>query len=121
MKAVEKGKPYKIHKASEFLETFKHASTKDQHFPCELYQHHIVVQEDRLTNLTPIVGDIQLKAFTSFVNNQVAWRNALLSIQHNEHNSKLWIRGEPLDIPTFLDDYQEFLNRRGMIELIQNL
>jgi len=88
------------------LEPFNHASTKYQQLLCELYLHHLAVHEDRLTNITPIVGDIQLRAFTYFVNNQVSRRNAFLSVQQNEWNSTLWVRGEPLDIPTYLDDYQ---------------
>jgi len=121
MKALEKGRPYKIHKFREFLETFNHASIKDQHLLCELYLHHLVVKEDRLTNITPIVGDIQLRAFTYFVNNQFFWRNAFLFAQQNEQSSTLWVRGEPLDIPTYLDDYQEILSWEGMSEHIQNL
>jgi hypothetical protein len=57
---------------------------------------------DRIYNITPLVGDIQIRDFTSFFNNHVTWRNDFQTVRKNEVNASLWIRGEPLDVRTII-------------------
>jgi len=45
--------------------------------------------EDRMFNLIPIAGDIQIRALVSFMANQLTWQNAFLSVKHNEENCLL--------------------------------
>ena len=49
---------------------------------------------DRKFNMSPYVGDIQLHAFSSFVQNQVRWDLAYSTVEHNEKNITLWVWGE---------------------------
>ena len=42
----------------------------------------------------PYVGDIQLHAFASFVQNQVRQELAYSTTEHNEKNVTIWVRGE---------------------------
>ena len=51
--------------------------------------------------MNPYVGDIQLHAFASYVQNQVRWEIGHSTAEQNEKNVTLWVRGEltpPYDI-----------------------
>jgi len=64
------------------------------------------MSEDRTTNIIPVVGDIQLRAFTAFLANQLTWKNAFTSTQYNEQNCLLWIRAKPQKPTTFIAQHQ---------------
>ena len=66
--------------ASEFLETFSQSDFLDQHFLCEIYLHEQSCMLDTKFNHVPYVGDVQLRSFTSFVNNQAKWWNVFHTI-----------------------------------------
>lgn len=66
------------------MQTFAQAPKSDKNLLCELYLHNEAMSEDRTTNLIPVVGDIQLRAFTAFLANQLTWQNAYTSGQYNE-------------------------------------
>jgi len=94
MKAIMEDWPHKITLVLEFLETFFQSGITYQHFLWELYLHEHACQLDKRFNMTPFVGDIQLRAFTSFVNNQITWLNSFQMVHTNEGASTLWIRSE---------------------------
>ena len=50
---------------------------------------------DPRSNLVPYLEDVQLRAFSSFVNNHVQWENYFHTISQNEGSSNMWIRSEP--------------------------
>lgn len=43
----------------------------------------------------PFVGDVQLRAFVSFMKNQVKQSNALSFLEFTKRNEDLWVRGYP--------------------------
>jgi len=62
--------------------------------------------EDRKISLLPLVGDIQIRAFISFLANHLTWQNAFMSVAHNEENCLLWICAEPQNAAIFIAEHQ---------------
>ena len=83
LKVVKEGRPCKLDTPSTFLESFFQSDIPNQHLLCGLYLHEVFYFGDRIFNISPYVGDIQLRAFTSFVNNQVWWKVAFDTIKTN--------------------------------------
>jgi hypothetical protein len=65
---------------------------------------------DTKFNHVPYVGDVQLRSFTYFVNNQLKWWNAFHTIHKNEGETTLWIRGEPHTPITFFNIHHHLLS-----------
>ena len=62
------------------------------------------------SNPIPHIGDIHLRAFTSFVTNHMHWWVASQTIHKNEDNSTLWIRGEPRDPVPLIVRHKKYLS-----------
>jgi len=73
IKEIEDGRPHEVFSPEQFVKTFAEASTSDQHLLCELYLHNETIPENRKLNLNPLVGDVQNRAFASFLANQITW------------------------------------------------
>jgi hypothetical protein len=73
IKSVKEGRPHAVLNPTDFIKTFAEASTMDQHLLCEAYFHNEAIPKNRQLNLNPLVGDIQIRALTSFLNNQIIW------------------------------------------------
>ena len=84
IKAVREGRPHQVVTSEQFMQTFAEAPKNDQNLLCELYLHNEAMSEERNMNILPVVGDTQLRAFISFLANQLTWQNAFISAQHNE-------------------------------------
>jgi hypothetical protein len=70
----------------DFVKTFAEAFAMDQHLLCEVYFHNEAILENRQLNLNPLFSDIQIRALTSFINNQIIWQDDFLAAKHNEDN-----------------------------------
>lgn len=79
------------------------------------------MSEDRTTNLIPVVGDIQLRAFTAFLANQLTWQNAYTSAQYNEQNCILLIRAEPQNPTAFIAAHHSMATNAEMAKHIRQL
>jgi hypothetical protein len=121
IKSIIEGKPHEVIQSTDFIKTFVAASTRDQHLLCEAYFHNEAIPENRLLNINPLVGDVQLRAFTSFLLNQIIWQGDFSAAKHNEDNRLLWIRPEPQRAATFISQYYEFLKQPGVTEHVQQL
>ena len=121
IKVVRDGRPHQVTTSEQFIENFTEAPKNDQNLLCELYLHNEAMSEDRKMNILPLVGDIQLRAFISFLANQLTWQNSFVSAQHNEQNCLLWIRVEPQNAATFIDQHQRILREPGMADHIRQL
>ena len=71
IKSIKEGRPHAVLNHAYFVRTFAKASTMDQHLLCEVYLHNEAIPENRQLNLNPLVGDIHIRALTSFLNNQI--------------------------------------------------
>jgi hypothetical protein len=121
MKSIVEGKPHEVIQLADFIKTFVAASTRDQHLLCEAYFHNEAILENRSLNINPLVGDVQLRAFTSFLLNQIIWQGDFSAAKNNEDNRLLWIRPEPQRAATFISQYYEFLKQPGVTEHVQQL
>jgi hypothetical protein len=121
IKSVIEGKPHEVILSADFIKTFVAASTRDQHLLCEAYFHNEAIPENRLLNINPLVGDVQLRAFTSFLLNQIIWQGDFSAAKNNEDNRLLWIRPEPQRAATFISQYYAFLKQPGVTEHVQQL
>jgi hypothetical protein len=121
IKSIIEGKPHEVISSADFIKTFVAASTRDQHLLCEAYFHNEAIPENRLLNINPLVGDVQLRAFTSFLLNQIIWQGDFSAAKSNEDNRLLWIRPEPQRAATFISQYYAFLKQPGVTEHVQQL
>jgi hypothetical protein len=121
IKSIIEGKSHEVIQPTDFVKTFLAASTRDQHLLCEAYFHNEAIPENRLLNINPLVGDVQLRAFTSFLHNQILWQSDFLAAKHNEDNKLLWIRPEPQRAARFISEYYEVLKKPGVTEHVQQL
>jgi hypothetical protein len=121
IKSIIEGKPHEVISSIDFIKTFVAASTRDQHLLCEAYFHNEAIPENRSLNINPLVGDVQLRAFTSFLLNQITWQGDFSAAKNNEDNRGLWIRPEPQGAATFISQYYAFLKKTGMTEHVQQL
>jgi hypothetical protein len=111
IKAIIEGKSHEVIQPTDFVKTFLAASIRDQHLLCEAYFHNEAIPENRLLNINPLVGDVQLRAFTSFLYNQILWQSDFSAAKHNEDNKLLWIRPEPERAARFISEYYEVLKK----------
>ncbi len=109
VKVIKDRRPHQVSTSQQFIETFAEASNSEHNLLCELYLHNEAMPEDRKLNLVPLVGDIQIRAFVSFLANQLTWPNAFMSATHNEENCLLWIRVEPQNAAVFIAEHQQIL------------
>jgi hypothetical protein len=119
--SIKEGRPHAILNPADFVRTFAEASTMDQHLLCEVYLHNEAILENRQLNLNPLVGDIQIRALTSFLNNQIIWQDEFLDAKHNEDNRLLRIWPKPQNATTFVAEYYQFLKKPGMTQYIRQL
>lgn len=63
----------------------------DKHLICDLYMHDYFLGNDQSFNPVPYVGDIQLRAFTSYTVDQVKWKKAFDTFEENQENRPLFI------------------------------
>jgi hypothetical protein len=121
IRSIIEGKPHEVISSIDFIQTFEAASTRDQHFLCEAYFHNEAILENRTLNINPLVGDVQLRAFTSFLLNQITWQGDFSAAKNNEDNRSLWIRPEPQRAAIFIAQYHAFLKKKGMTAHVQQL
>jgi len=69
IKAIKDGRPHQVSTPQQFIETFAKAPNSDQNLLCELYLHNEAMLEDKKISLLPLVGNIQIRAFISFLGN----------------------------------------------------
>jgi hypothetical protein len=118
IKSIKEGRPHALLNPTDFIKTFAEASVMDQHLLYELYFHNEAIPKNRQLNHNPLVSDIQIRALTSFLNNQIIWQDDFLDVKHNEDNRLLWIRPEPQNVATFVTEYYQFLKKPGMTQHI---
>ena len=82
------------------------SSFTEQNLLCEFYLHEMACPLDLHSNPSPYLGDVQLRAFASFVHNHVQWERVFQIVSQNEANSNLWIQNEPYS-PRLLLTFQE--------------
>ena len=91
LRAVKEGSSFVITTSAKFLETFLRSSFEDQNLLCELYLHEMACPLNHHSNPIPFSGDVQLRAFDSFVSNHAQLKRYFQTFSHNEAHSNLWV------------------------------
>lgn len=77
-----------------FMETFQWASFIECHLLWELYLHEFACFRGKIFNFSHYVGDIQLMEFTSFMHNQINWKETHDTVTTNLKGMPLYIRNK---------------------------
>lgn len=88
-----RGKSYELKTPEYFIYAYADSNFQDRNLLCELYQHDLILATDRLWNPNPMVGDLKLRAFVSYIHHQTQWGVDQSTFSNNKSCS-LWIRGE---------------------------
>ena len=100
---MKEGRSFEITTSKKFLETFFRSNFEDQNQLCELYLHEMACPLDHHSNPVLFLGDVELRAFASFVSNHAQWERSFHTFSPNEAHSNLWIRSEPQNPHLLLD------------------
>ena len=121
LKAVQEGRSFEITTSENFLETLFRSNFEELNLLCELYLHDMACPLDRHSNPIPFAGDVQLRAFASFVSNHVQWERSFQTFSHNESHTNLWIRSELQNPGILLARYKNFLSRPPQAQHVMRL
>ena len=61
--------PYQFENCIEFLELVRESDLQRKYLMCELYMQGFILEMEQKFNVGPFLGDIQLRAFVSFMLN----------------------------------------------------
>jgi len=73
LESIKKEISHEIEDGVQFLQILRAHDVPTQHLMCELYMHEYLLRVDREFNPVPYVGDIHLRALTSYIFNQISW------------------------------------------------
>jgi hypothetical protein len=76
IKILASGRLHKIVNPKEIINVFLHAEDHENNLLSELYLFNFVLPNHTCWNPNPFVGDVQLRAFTSFIYSLVQWRDS---------------------------------------------
>ena len=94
LESVHQELSHVIEDSIQLLHILRSHNILDQHLMCEVYMHDYVLGNDQSFNPVPYMGDIQLRAFTSYVVNQVKWKKAFNTYEENQENRPLVLQME---------------------------
>ena len=81
--------------------------------------HGLILEIEQKFNVRPFLGDIQLRAFVSFMLNQMKWDLAFTTFEANWAACPLRIRVEHFQVNTIIRDHNKFLGKHGRAQLNQ--
>ena len=68
----------------QFIASFFRSNDEEQDFVCELYMHNLAMTDYEDWDPNPHVGEVQLRAFMSFMRNHLRWNNATTTMENIE-------------------------------------
>ena len=90
-----------------------------QHLMCEFYMHGYLLRVEREFYPVPYVGDIHLRALTSYALNQIHWQKACNTFESNQVTKPFIVRGEHERSAIMFNKHNTFLgmgeNRDRMV------
>lgn len=96
-----------------FLEIFHSFNFDEQSLLCKLFLHNIMceyVSTKMVASVFSYMGDLQLRAFLSFMRNQIEWHLAMKSTEANEERKTLWVRAKPGMVYELKHEFKLFLS-----------
>ena len=97
----------------QFLWILRSHDVPTQHMMCELYLHRYLLRLDRDFNPISYVGDIHLRALTSYIFNQIHWQKASNTFESNQVTKPFMVRGEHERSDTMFNKHNTFLGIGG--------
>lgn len=85
----------------------------NQHLMCEFYLHGYLLHLDRDFNLVLYVGDIHLRALTSYAFNQIHWQKACNTFESNQVTNPFIVRRKHERSDTMFNKNHTFLKFEG--------
>jgi hypothetical protein len=113
MESIKNEISYKIEDGVQFLRIMRHHDVPTQHLMCEFYLHGYLLRLDREFNPVPYVGDIHLRALTSYTFNQISWQKAFNTFESNQVTKPFIVRGEHERSVTMFTKHNTFLGIEG--------
>ena len=80
------------------MDVFRASDFDEQSLLCEFFLHNIICEHVSMQMIVTVfsyMGDIQLRAFVSFMRNQIEWHLVIKSMETDEEKTTLCIRLEP--------------------------
>lgn len=77
----------------QFLELYKCLDELGKNLIYEIYQHDLVVTWYNEWDTNPYVGNVHIRSFASFMNNQLKWRKAMGFVEKFEKTEGMRLRG----------------------------
>ena len=74
---------YQFKDYMEFLEAIQQSNLHRQHLMCELYMHDFILEMEQKFNVGHFLGDIELRAFVSFMLNEMKWDLPFTTFEEN--------------------------------------
>ena len=71
LKYLKEGRPHQLLIVPLFLDTLSQSDFFEQNLLCELYTHEVACPMNIVFDIIPHIGDVHLRAFTSFVSNRM--------------------------------------------------
>lgn len=95
----------------EFFNAYRIASPKMKNLPCEFYLHNYAVTKDHEWNPILYVGDVQLREFMSWVQNEISWGQQHGVYRQLEFDIPLHVRDESNNLRDIYREWHRMLLR----------
>lgn len=112
MKSIRNKVSYEIEDGVQFLRILRSHDVPTQHLMCEFYLHRYLLHLDRDFNMVPYVGDIHLRALTSYAFNQIHWQKTCNTFESNQVTKPFIVRGEHERLVIMFNKHNTFLGIR---------
>lgn len=113
MESIRDEISYEMEDGVQFLRILRSHNVPTQHLMCEFYFHGYLLRLDIDFNPVPYVGDIHLRALTSYTFNQIHWQKASNTFESNQVTNPFIVRGEHDRSDTMLNKHNTFLGIGG--------
>ena len=106
---LHEGKKFQIFTTLIFYELYLESSPREHNLLCELYSFDFILEHDTLWNPNTLVGDIHLKYFMSFIQNQIKWEFDMKFLIQCEFLCELHVREDHHTVVEMFNSHEEIL------------
>jgi len=90
-----------INFVDQFLALYNIMGEEDKNILCDLYQFDMVMTWHTEWDPNPYVGDVNIRAFTSFMQNKIEWNKSMSFVDRIENTEGVKLIGEPTPTKLF--------------------
>ena len=107
-----------IETKDQFIASLSRSNDEEQDFLCELYMHNPVMIDYEDWDPNPHIGEVQSRAFMSFMRNHLKWNNATTAVENIEWEDALWVRGSP-SVEKLLTTRNQVMQDQAFVSLLE--